>query len=227
MKNFTSLVKESFKIYGEKKTIWPILLICLIGLWAISLIAGFLPNVESTQLILFSALALIIGYLIAVFLTLILIVSITKPSGTQLKDILKEAWLKLGQGLGVFILTMLFVGLGTLLFIIPGIIIAIFLCFSLYICVLESKGGMDALKASWNLVEGNWWNVFGRSFLLGIIFSAIYFLFIAISASGILPLIFQVLCVPFNIIYMYLIYLDLKKIAENKVQSEPLTSTNE
>ncbi|MDD5760876.1 MAG: glycerophosphoryl diester phosphodiesterase membrane domain-containing protein [Candidatus Pacebacteria bacterium] len=234
MKNFTSLVKESFKIYSEKKTIWPVLLICLIGVLAISSLYSFLGNVEEnvelTQLVLWSFLFFgitIIVCIASVFLTLILIVLIIKSPEAQLKDILRESWLKLGQGLGVFILTMLFGVLGILLFIIPGIVIGIFLCFSLYICVIENKKGMDALKGSWNLVKGNWWNVFWRVFLLNIIFSAIYFLFVAISVYGILPLVFQSLFIPFNIIYMYLVYLDLKKIAENKTQSESVISANE
>lgn len=240
MKNFRSLVSETLKIYGEKKTIWSILLICLICVLIISLICGFLlqgirtafKNVEPLQLSLWTYLLfgvlIIVGGLGGLFLTLLMIVSAMKPVQTQLKDIFREAWLKLGQGLGVFVLSMLFVALGTIFFIVPGIIIGVFLAFSLYVCVIENKKGMDALKRSWNLVKGNWWQVFGRLLLLGIIANVIILLLNAVPALtyGVLSLVFQLLFIPFNVIFNYLMYLDLKKISENKVQTEPITSTN-
>lgn len=51
---------------------------------------------------------------------------------------------------------------GTLLFLIPGIYIAIMLVFVSYVYFAEEKRGKEALIASWWYVQGHWWGVFWR-----------------------------------------------------------------
>ena len=83
---------------------------------------------------------------------------------------------------------------------------------------------MEAIKRSWNLVKGNWWQVFGRMLMLIILTIIIA---IGINAFGenysgpffdllgsFIILLVQAFGSFFSMIYMYLIYLDLKKSKE-------------
>lgn len=99
--------------------------------------------------------------------------------------------------------------LGALLFIIPGIIFAIWLSFSCYVLVSEGLKGTEALKRSKQLVKGNWWNVFVRLLVMGLIIG-----FIGGVLGSILPFVGAVLTAlfvsPFAYIFGYLLYEDLK-----------------
>jgi len=227
MKNFTTLIKESFWIYKQK--IIPILLILLISgvvitILGISLGGSMMFSVlklkdvtatETAKALFFSPL--VIGMFLAIvlwtiFIGLTFIILTVKPVGTKLKEIFQEAWKKFGQYLWLVILVSFFVVLSTLFFVIPGIIVGIYLTFYSYIFITEGERGMEALKHSWKLVEGSWWKVFGRLFLLGIVFYIIYILLS--SANDLLGIVFQLFYTPFSIIFAYLIYSDLKKSKE-------------
>jgi len=75
--------------------------------------------------------------------------------------------------LGVSILYMLFVWIGTILLIIPGIYIGVLLSLSLFLIVIKDWGVWDAFKDSRRLVTGNWWKTaafcFGFAIILGLI----------------------------------------------------------
>lgn len=62
----------------------------------------------------------------------------------------------------VSILVVVAVIAGLILFIIPGLILAIYLAFATYIFVLENKRGIEALKSSYDLVNGRWWATLWR-----------------------------------------------------------------
>jgi hypothetical protein len=64
-------------------------------------------------------------------------------------------------------------------FIIPAIIVGIFLSFSMYTLSLEGKRGFGALIESYNLVSGRWLGVFGR-----VLFMALVCIGIAIVITG-------------------------------------------
>lgn len=55
------------------------------------------------------------------------------------------------------VLYMLAVAAGTLLLLIPGIILGVSLMFGFYLVVLEGQGPVEGLKSSHTLVWGNWW----------------------------------------------------------------------
>jgi len=170
---------------------------------------------ETAKALFFSPLVIgmfLIMVLSIIFIGLTFIILIVKPVGTKLKEIFQEAWKKFGQYLWLVILASIFVVLSTLFFIIPGIIVGTYLTLYSYIFIVEGKRGMEALKHSWKLVEGNWWKVFGRLFLLGIVFNIIYTLLS--SVNNLLGTVFQLFYMPFSIIFLYLIYLELKKSKE-------------
>ncbi len=114
------------------------------------------------------------------------------------------------------------------LFIIPAIIVGIYLSMYLYTLVLDGKRGYEALTESYSLVYGRWFDVFVRFLFVGLVYigSAI----VVAGASYILSAIFGitsdsvsqfVLSMALNIIltsvmgtiiavYLYNLYLSLK-----------------
>lgn len=81
--------------------------------------------------------------------------------------------------LGVQVLMMIAIGIGTICLIIPGIFLSVKFAFAPFLVLDKGLGPIEALKESWNLVTGYSWQVF----LLG----AAYF--IASTIAGIIPLI--------------------------------------
>jgi len=227
MKNFTTLIKESFEIYKEKIT--PILLTLLISGVVMTILGVFLGGnmmfsllklkdaaaIETVKALFFSPS--VIGMFLAIvlwaiFIRLTFIILIVKPAETELKGIFQETWKKFGQYLWLVILTNFVVILSTIFLIIPGIIVGTYLTFYSYVFIIEGEKGINALKRSWALVKGNWWKVFGRLILLNVIFSTIFILLS--SVNDLLGSVFQLFWMPFNLIFLYLIYLELKKSKE-------------
>jgi len=218
MKNFTTLVKESFEIYKQK--IASILILILI-FWGLITVLGILISFISPGDIIenggYLAVLLILGIcLLMIFLSTFigfsLMILVIKPVGTKLKEIFQEVWKKLWQYFLVTILVGFFVMITSFFLIIPGVIVGVYLAFSSFVLIIEAEKGINALRCSWNLVKGNWWKVFGRIILLNIIIGVIYIILISINDS--LGSVFQCLSMPFSIIFMYLIYSELKKSKE-------------
>lgn len=59
--------------------------------------------------------------------------------------------------IGASLLFALAVALGSVLLLVPGLILMVSLAFFAYLIVLEDKGAVESLKASHDLVWGNWW----------------------------------------------------------------------
>ena len=57
--------------------------------------------------------------------------------------------------------------IGFLFFIIPGIVLAVRTQFYVYFIVEEEVGPIDAIKKSWNLTKGSFWNIFFFGLLAG------------------------------------------------------------
>ena len=59
---------------------------------------------------------------------------------------------------------------GTLLFIVPGIIFAVWYSFTSYAVIFEGAQGLNALRASKSLVVGRWWPIAWRLAIAALIF---------------------------------------------------------
>jgi hypothetical protein len=119
---------------------------------------------------------------------------------------------------------------GSLLFIIPGIILSIFLVLDVYILAAEDIKGLSALIKSREYIRGHWWKVAGRlGFLVLIWFLITILVAVTEGAVGLLGgaeivtilnivigIAFQVISslviMPLNIIYVFLIYSYLKDV---------------
>lgn len=83
----------------------------------------------------------------------------------------KYAWARFPKLLGVFVIVVLILIVPLILsFFIVGIPLLVFgivaLLFATHAVAIEQMGPTDAVKRSWNVVQGNWWRSFGL--LLGI-----------------------------------------------------------
>lgn len=117
---------------------------------------------------------------------------------------------------------------GLLLFIIPGIIFAIWFAFSYFTLVFEGKRGWAAMQASKAYVTGRWFPVAGRILAVIVVMIALSFIvefvlaFIAPTKAihnGLSALISS-LYSPFMLIYMYYMYQDLKGMSASVAPAE-------
>ena len=97
------------------------------------------------------------------------------------------------------------IALGFCLLIVPGIIFCVWYFFAWWVHLDEERNGWAALSRSRELVRGRWWPIVGRLLLLGL----------AGFLIGLVPIVGWVLSLalpPFQILYVSLIYRDLKGI---------------
>lgn len=82
----------------------------------------------------------------------------------------RKAWSLFWSMLWVGILIGLAIFAGTILFILPGIYLAVALCFGKIILVDQNIRGTQALAASRALVNGRWWGTLWRMIAGGVVF---------------------------------------------------------
>lgn len=131
------------------------------------------------------------------------------PKDWGVKGALKEGWSKYWPFFLVSLSTGLIIGLGFLFLIVPGIIFAVWFSFSTYVVICEDKRGFKALSRSRELVKGRWWSVAKRVFVMMIITFPLSMGAQFIPYFG--QLAFMILFSPFSVIYIYLIYQNLKE----------------
>lgn len=103
---------------------------------------------------------------------------------------------------------------GFVLFVIPGIILAVQFVVAEWIAMLEGVSGMKALHASRERVRGRWWTVAWRVVALVVLSMIFGFAVMFFSAIIMLPVfvaqgLFLLFLVPFSMIVSYLLYQDI------------------
>ncbi len=178
-----------------------------------------------------------VSFVVYLWLSIALIKTIAKcyqedkPTGVMTK--LEQSAKIIFSAIVVSILTSIAIGLGFLLFIIPGIIVTVWLIFALYRVVLEHEGPITAMKKSKKLVEGRWWQVFWRllfpAFILNLVIAliegiAIFVLRVVTENLYIINSVISVLgfiMLPVTIIAIVILYIELKKTPTKKVEPHP------
>jgi hypothetical protein len=89
---------------------------------------------------------------------------------TSVGDALQFSLSRFGRLLGTSILAGLIIGIGFILFCIPGIFFSIWYAFIAQIVVVENLGGISALSRSKKLGEGFYGRILGISFMVGVLF---------------------------------------------------------
>jgi hypothetical protein len=79
--------------------------------------------------------------------------------------------------LGCFICYALAVAIGSVLLLVPGLILMLSLMFAPYMIIVERKGVVESLRQSHALVWGNWWRTAAIISIAGFILMAAYMLF--------------------------------------------------
>lgn len=121
--------------------------------------------------------------------------------GVGLEKLLSFFW--------VFSLLGLVIFGGSLFFIVPGLLLATLFLFAQFIVATEESRGMEALLKSREYVQGFFWPVFGRMFIL------VIFMAILGGILGLIPIIgplVSLLLWPYTLIVYHEIYTDLRQI---------------
>ena len=214
----SDLFKKSFELY--KPRMWAMFflgLIAWVGSAVIFALVGLLGIVsfifvsENLKLGLLMALIFLVGLLLVIIINLWVQVALMfavreENAKSSVKDLLMMTKGRLASYYWIAFLNAVIILAGFIVFIIPGVILSIWFCFSQYAFVFEGTKGFAALSRSKELVKGYWWPVLGRILIL----AAITILISFISKLGFL--INSLFTMPFGIMYMYVIYEDLKRV---------------
>lgn len=208
-----------------------VLVIFAIAFGAFVTTAGFNPFASEEELMeaLFTSTSFITFIIatcamMAVYLlfTIALTRAVAAPSDTTILGSYRSAFPYFWSYLWVGLLVSLAVLAGFLLFIIPGIIFAVWFMFAYYALLFEEKRGVEALKTSKRYVKGHWWGVLGRiAFVTLVAMIASFVLEIGITimesvfgSAGVLigslaSFALNIIIVPVMVAYVYLMYKDL------------------
>jgi uncharacterized membrane protein len=138
---------------------------------------GLLTNVTLFVLYLIS---LVVLSLVAMGATVFIVSESYLGRPISAREALARATPHLGRILICSLLTTLVVGLGFLLLVIPGIILAVGLALSIPAVVLESgTSASAALSRSWELTRGSRWRIFGLGLTLMVL---VYVPVVAVTA---------------------------------------------
>lgn len=112
--------------------------------------------------------------------------------------------------LGLTVLLSLIISIAYLFFIIPGIILTVYLLFSFFILLDKKEIGIfGSMKKSWQLVKGHFWPVFGRLLLFTLIYLT------AACIIGVFPFVslaIYFVLMPYYFCVIIVLYQDLKRI---------------
>lgn len=227
LKNGADFIDESFGVYKKHyKT--------FLSISAVSLVPSILVSVFSEESV-YTAVTKTFGLYASIFCGAvmgILFIIISSWSQIALLYSLKEqdkeldpsqafafAWHKLISYWWIACLTGFIILGGLMLFFIPGAIFAIWFSFAYYLLIMEDEKGMNALLKSREYVKGHGWAVLWRFIVLyffnllfaipvGILFGG----FPAPWSSMLTQNVFSFFVVPFNIVYLFLVYRNLKEV---------------
>jgi hypothetical protein len=141
----------------------------------------------------------------------------------KIMDVFNEGRKLVWGDLAIGMVSALFIGLWSLLFVVPGIIFMVFYSFAVFAFIYDGYRRSAALKRSRELVSGNWWPVFAR-LVIGIViilaFGIIFGLIYNLSHSPLIYYIFEPIYYfitlfffsPLFAIYLALTYKDLVEI---------------
>lgn len=210
-----SLFRKTWEIY--KKRFLTLILILLVSV-VISVIpvgvfigAGLLlseayPSIKSAILIGGGVLGVTIASIALLWGQGAFVFAVSNRS-MGIRDAYRRAWQKLWSFIWVLSLLGFVVTGGFLLFVIPGVIFAVWFAFAYFIFATEDQKGMDALIKSKEYVRGRWFDVFLRLVIISVIA-------VLLGAIPFIGPVLSILFIPFVMLFTYLVYEDLKGIKE-------------
>ncbi|MEK7189680.1 MAG: hypothetical protein AAB666_01730 [Patescibacteria group bacterium] len=163
------ILKKSWQIFKvnwqefTKVTAWLVVLAILSALLSYFDKATFLMFVNYTFpiYVAISALVFVVGLWVNIVLAR-MIWSALHQLPLERRKLAHDSWRDTVSYLWVSILVGVIVTIGTVLFIVPGVIFGIWYSFAALVFVLEGVKGYEALKKSKSLVQGRFWLVVWR-----------------------------------------------------------------
>ncbi len=233
MKSTFTLIGDAFEIYFKKNNFVYLLKVTILQI--LIGIAAFFPLV--LVMILMGGLSFLLldqnsqnfgssffsayGFLWFVIFVLISIASVwflstslvavsqvIKSEIISMKETLKLAWKRVWKLFLVNLLVGLIIFGGFVLFVVPGIIFAVWFSFARYY-VIEGSPVIESLKKSKALVKGRFWRIVLRYIVFWALSVVIYVL---LSFGSVLGTIGMIVFAPFFIFLPYLLFVDLKKL---------------
>lgn len=164
---------------GYRVKVWRILGIGALGA-AGGLLAGMGPLVAAACFWAVSGRFSLLAWVLAALVSILLVLSVgswaqlatmecalDETGALDIPAAYRAAWDKIGPFSWVCILFLVLVFGGVFLFLLPGVVVGVFLALSPYACVAEGAQGFGALERSWACVRGRWWSVALRLALIG------------------------------------------------------------
>lgn len=240
LSSVSSLVEKAFEIY--RVSLWKfigMMFVPLLGLLPIIAILssyGALKFFIRGESVMINIVSIFLGLLGLVALVVAIYVGVVAQAGLlilvgggateiSVKDAFlnarKYAWKLVIINFSVALFTILW----GLLFIIPGVIMAVAYTYAQWAFFYEGFTGTAALKRSKELVKGDWWNIFMRSVGLYIILYAVLWIPSIILGDGIFEEIWSIIsqiisfvAAPFFMIVSSLVFQELRGIkGESKI----------
>lgn len=202
-------LKKSWEIYVKKINIF-------LKIMFISFLFNSIYSFFAKKNLIFSSFFSIIMIAIASWIYLALIYVIKeREKKVGFSEAFERTKNKIAPGFWISFLISFAVLIGFFLLIIPGIIFLVWFQFAIIIFASEGLRGVKALSKSKELVSGNWGKVFQRNIVLFVIMILTFFLISFITTSLRVPYLQNIIVfvsTPFQIIYSFLIYENLKEI---------------
>lgn len=185
----SALIKEAWEMF--KKNLNSFML--LIGVYLVYYVAQYASNMifQDSGIAFIVSLVFLVVSLVIQLGAYNFVLKIVDGKKAQLVDLYSypDMVMKIVRNIVAGIIVAFAVGLGFILFIIPGIYLLVRLMFFTYYIVDKNAGIMESIQMSWNLTKGSVVNLF----LLGVIFLFINFLGALVFGIGLavtLPLTF-------------------------------------
>jgi hypothetical protein len=134
---------------------------------------------------------------------------------------LRKALERLMPVIGVSILMLVSIMIGSLLLLVPGLILWTMFLVAVPVCVVERLGPVQSLRRSAELTKGNRWRLFGMFLLLAVLVSAIRFalsgMLVAVGGrmvAGVGDIAFDAVATSLELIVFAVAYHDLRVARE-------------
>jgi len=122
---------------------------------------------------MFGAMMLVMCLVMPLFTGRLLRMGLTAVrGGTPTVGDLFTGEMRYGSMLALTLLQGMLIGVGYMLFVVPGVILALGLYFSAYLVIDQRMGAVDAMKASWKLTTGRKGEVFVVMLVFGLLSAA-------------------------------------------------------
>ncbi|WKD50238.1 hypothetical protein [Microbulbifer spongiae] len=204
--SISETVSEGWRLSkGKKRTVWLGILLYVIALIAITVVAGFITGVFTaegdasfTQELIYNLITTIIGFPLAAGMTMIGI-KIARGEDTSGTEVLAY-FDKIVPLVIVNFLMAIFIFIGLLLLVLPGIYLMVAYLFAIPLVVDQNLGPWQALEASRKAVTKRWFSFLGFLILLLLIGLA-GFLAVLIGMIWALPLLFIAIGVAYRKVF--------------------------